>query len=65
MLLVDCQGFHGASLLPNTLKNFLDTAGGLLWPARIKVHSLNSGKVEVYLRAACHAFTPHVNAWEN
>ena len=28
--LVDCQGCHGVSLLPNTLKNFLDNAGGLL-----------------------------------
>ena len=30
-----------------------------------KVHSLNFGKVDMYLCAACHAFTPHVNAWKN
>ena len=29
------------------------------------VHSLSSGKVEMYLCAACHAFTPHVNEWKN
>ena len=29
------------------------------------VHLLSSGKVEMYLCAACHAFTPHVNALEN
>ena len=28
------------------------------------VHSLSSGKVEIFLCAACHAFTPHVNAWK-
>ena len=28
------------------------------------VHSLSSGKVEMFLCAACHAFTAHVNAWE-
>ena len=30
------------------------------------VHSLiiSSGKVEMFLFAACHAFTPHVNAWK-
>ena len=28
------------------------------------VHSLGSGKVEMFLCAACHAFTPHVNAWK-
>ena len=28
------------------------------------VHSLSSGKVEMFLCAACHAFTPHVNAWK-
>ena len=27
-----------------------------------KVHSLSSGKVEMYLCAACHAFTLHVDA---
>ena len=31
----------------------------------LKVHSLNCGKVEMYLCAACHAFTPHINAWKN
>ena len=30
----------------------------------IIVHSLSSGKVEMFLCAACHAFTPHVNAWK-
>ena len=28
------------------------------------VHSLSSGKVEMFLCAACYAFTPHVNAWK-
>ena len=28
------------------------------------VHSLSSGKVEMFLCAVCHAFTPHVNAWK-
>ena len=28
------------------------------------VHSLSAGKVEMFLCAACHAFTPHVNAWK-
>ena len=28
------------------------------------VHSLSSGKVEMFLCAACHAFPPHVNAWK-
>ena len=30
-----------------------------------KVHSLSSGKGNMFLCAACHAFTPHVNAWKN
>ena len=30
-----------------------------------KVHSLSSGKGKMFLCAACHAFTPHVNAWKN
>ena len=25
---------------------------------------ISSGKVEMFLCAACHAFTPHVNAWK-
>ena len=29
------------------------------------VHSLSSGKVKMFLCAACHAFTPHVNAWKH
>ena len=29
------------------------------------VHSLRSGKGKIFLCAACHAFTPHVNAWKN
>ena len=29
------------------------------------VHSLSSGKVNMFLCAACHAFTPHVNVWKN
>ena len=32
---------------------------------RFKVHSLSSGKGEMFLCAACHAFTPHVNEWKN
>ena len=28
------------------------------------VHSVSSGKVEMFLCAACHAFTPHVNVWK-
>ena len=28
------------------------------------VHSLSSGKIEMFLCATCHAFTPHVNAWK-
>ena len=28
------------------------------------VHSLSSGKVEMFLSAAYHAFTPYVNAWK-
>ena len=30
-----------------------------------KVHSLSSGKGEMFLCATCHAFTPHVNPWKN
>ena len=30
----------------------------------IKVHLLSSGKGEMFLCSACHAFTPHVNAWK-
>ena len=30
----------------------------------VKVHSLSSGKSETFQCAACHAFTPHVNAWK-
>ena len=30
-----------------------------------KVHSLSSGKGEMFLCPACHAFTPHVNPWKN
>ena len=30
-----------------------------------KVHSLSSGKVEMYLCASCHTFTLHVNVWKN
>ena len=29
-----------------------------------KVHSPSSGKVEMYLCVACHAFTLYVNAWK-
>ena len=29
------------------------------------IHSLSSGKGKMFLCAACHAFTPHVNAWKN
>ena len=29
------------------------------------VHSLSSGKVEMFLWAAFHAFTPHLNAWKH
>ena len=29
------------------------------------VHSLSSGKGKMFLCAALHAFTPHVNAWKN
>ena len=32
---------------------------------RAMVHSLSSGKGKMFLCAACHAFTPHVNAWKN
>ena len=28
------------------------------------VHSISSGKVEMFLCAACHVFPPHVNAWK-
>ena len=31
----------------------------------VKVHSLSSNKVEMYLCAACHAFVLNVNAWKN
>ena len=31
----------------------------------VMVHSLSSGKGKMFLCAACHAFTPHVNAWKN
>ena len=31
----------------------------------VMVHSLSSGKGKMFLYAACHAFTPHVNAWKN
>ena len=31
----------------------------------IKDHSLSSDEAEMYLCAACHAFTLHVNAWLN
>ena len=30
----------------------------------IKVHALSSGKGKMFLCAACHAFTPVVNAWK-
>ena len=29
------------------------------------IHSPSSGKVEMFLCAACHDFTPHVNAWKS
>ena len=32
--------------------------------AHVIVHSLSSGKVEMFLCATCHAYTPHVNAWK-
>ena len=32
---------------------------------RREVHSLSAGKVEMYLCAAWHAFTPHVDARKN
>ena len=31
----------------------------------IRVHSLSSSKGEMFLCAACHAFTPHMNEWKN
>ena len=30
-----------------------------------RVHSLSSGKCEMFLCVSCHAFTPHVSAWKN
>ena len=39
------------------------TATGMILESGI-VHSVSSGKVEMFLCAACHAFTPHVNAWK-
>ena len=32
---------------------------------QIMVHSLSTGKCKMFLCAACHSFTPHVNAWKN
>ena len=29
------------------------------------IHSLSSGKDEMFLCTACHASTPHLNAWKN
>ena len=31
----------------------------------IMVHSQSSGKGKMFLCAACHAFTPDVDAWKN
>ena len=31
----------------------------------VRVRSLSSNKGEMFLCAACHAFTPHVNGWKN
>ena len=36
-----------------------------LWAYLSMVHSLSSGKGKMFLCAACHAFTPRVNAWKN
>ena len=47
----------------NALLTYFIQYKKLAWGGRI-VHSLSSGKVEMFLCAACHAFTPHVNAWK-
>ena len=46
-------------LLPQGGENS-DTRSALLL-----VHSPSSGKGKMFLCAACHAFTPHVNTWKN
>ena len=42
-----------------------DFAWVLLHQYESMVHSLSSGKGKMFLCAARHAFTPHVNAWKN
>ena len=42
--------------------NYLNS---LLSTRKRMVHSLSSGKDKMFLCAACHAFTPRVNAWKN
>ena len=41
-------------------KNFQMISFNMMYIA----HSLIFGKVEMFLCAVCHAFTPHVNAWK-
>ena len=40
--------------------------GGLTIWRRVSVivHSFSSGKIEMFLCAACHAFTPHLDVWK-
>ena len=49
------------------IKNILTLKTNVIitFSKRFKVHSLSSGKVEMFPCAACHAFTPHVKAWKN
>ena len=45
--------------------NMIASSVTLIITAEGKVHLLSSSKGEMFLCAACHAFTPHVNALKN
>ena len=56
---------HGASIIST-----LFIVNMFIWGVELDnlmdiVHSLSSGKGKIFLCAACHAFTPRVNPWEN
>ena len=48
----------------NNCLDFIFESLDILPKLSIIVHSLSSGKVKMFICAACHAFTPHVNGWK-
>ena len=63
-LLIDFGWLNVRNLIAYDLGVFMFKTMSNIVSEDIIVPSLSSGKVEMFLCAACHAFTPQVNAWK-